>query len=122
MLIGFVVKLLNFQSSLMICVAIEKLESHESINDEFVSFFFNRLFCADKKEQSGKSGNIPAGTTVDAGITHPTEFDFYLCSHQGIQVHTRPPPLFQLAQHRLRGHTRKLSSLRTSPRTKMAPL
>lgn len=45
-----------------------------------------RLFCADKKEQSGKSGNIPAGTTVDVGITHPTEFDFYLCSHQGIQV------------------------------------
>jgi hypothetical protein len=44
------------------------------------------LFCADKKEQSGKSGNIPAGTTVDVGITHPTEFDFYLCSHQGIQV------------------------------------
>lgn len=45
-----------------------------------------RLFCAEKKEQSGKSGNIPAGTTVDVGITHPTEFDFYLCSHQGIQV------------------------------------
>ena len=44
-----------------------------------------RLFCADKKEQSGRSGNIPAGTTVDIGITHPTEFDFYLCSHQGIQ-------------------------------------
>ena len=42
-----------------------------------------RLFCSDKKEQSGKSGNIPAGTTVDIGITHPTEFDFYLCSHQG---------------------------------------
>ena len=37
-------------------------------------FLFNlfRLFCADKKEQSGKSGNIPAGTTVDIGITHPT--------------------------------------------------
>jgi hypothetical protein len=48
--------------------------------------FICRLFCADKKEQSGKSGNIPAGTTVDVGITHPTEFDFYLCSHQGIQV------------------------------------
>ena len=45
-----------------------------------------RLFCSDKKEQSGKSGNIPAGTTVDSHITHPTEFDFYLCSHQGIQV------------------------------------
>lgn len=49
-----------------------------------------RLFCADKKEQSGKSGNIPAGTTVDSHITHPTEFDFYLCSHQGIQGTSRP--------------------------------
>jgi len=38
--------------------------------------------------QQGKSGNIPAGTTVDVGITHPTEFDFYLCSHAGIQVYT----------------------------------
>jgi len=45
-----------------------------------------RLFCADKRDQIGKSGNIPAGTAVDAGITHPTEFDFYLCSHAGIQV------------------------------------
>jgi len=44
------------------------------------------LFCANKNEQCGRSGNIPAGTTVDVGITHPTEFDFYLCSHQGIQV------------------------------------
>ncbi|GAB6018873.1 argonaute 1 [Chamberlinius hualienensis] len=49
-----------------------------------------RLFCADKKEQIGKSGNIPAGTTVDVGITHPTEFDFYLCSHAGIQGTSRP--------------------------------
>lgn len=48
-----------------------------------------RLFCADKREQSGKSGNIPAGTTVDVCITHPTEFDFYLCSHQGIQVSSK---------------------------------
>jgi hypothetical protein len=45
-----------------------------------------RLFCADRKDQIGRSGNIPAGTTVDDGITHPTEFDFYLCSHAGIQV------------------------------------
>ena len=30
------------------------------------------------------------GTTVDIGITHPTEFDFYLCSHQGIQGTSRP--------------------------------
>lgn len=45
-----------------------------------------RLFCADRRDQTGRSGNIPAGTTVDQGITHPTEFDFYLCSHAGIQV------------------------------------
>lgn len=49
-----------------------------------------RLFCSDKREQIGKSGNIPAGTTVDVGITHPTEFDFYLCSHAGIQGTSRP--------------------------------
>ena len=49
-----------------------------------------RLFCADRKDQTGKSGNIPAGTTVDIGITHPIEFDFYLCSHAGIQGTSRP--------------------------------
>jgi hypothetical protein len=27
-----------------------------------------------------------AGTVVDQKICHPTEFDFYLCSHAGIQV------------------------------------
>ncbi|NXD12706.1 AGO2 protein, partial [Nothocercus nigrocapillus] len=37
-----------------------------------------RLFCTDKNERVGKSGNIPAGTTVDTKITHPSEFDFYL--------------------------------------------
>lgn len=41
--------------------------------------------------QVGKSGNIPAGTTVDTKITHPTEFDFYLCSHAGIQVRSEAP-------------------------------
>ena len=36
--------------------------------------------------QVGRSGNISAGTTVDMGITHSNEFDFYLCSHAGVQV------------------------------------
>uniref|UniRef100_A0A1I8HD05 Protein argonaute-2 n=1 Tax=Macrostomum lignano TaxID=282301 RepID=A0A1I8HD05_9PLAT len=49
-----------------------------------------RLFCADTKDKIGRSGNIPAGTTVDQTITHPTEFDFYLCSHAGIQGTSRP--------------------------------
>uniref|UniRef100_A0A8C6PPB5 Argonaute RISC catalytic component 2 n=1 Tax=Nothobranchius furzeri TaxID=105023 RepID=A0A8C6PPB5_NOTFU len=49
-----------------------------------------RLFCVDRNERVGKSGNIPAGTTVDTKITHPSEFDFYLCSHAGIQGTSRP--------------------------------
>uniref|UniRef100_A0A2K5RWS5 Argonaute RISC catalytic component 3 n=1 Tax=Cebus imitator TaxID=2715852 RepID=A0A2K5RWS5_CEBIM len=49
-----------------------------------------RLFCADRTERVGRSGNIPAGTTVDTDITHPYEFDFYLCSHAGIQGTSRP--------------------------------
>nr|XP_023991332.1 protein argonaute-2 isoform X2 [Salvelinus alpinus] len=49
-----------------------------------------RLFCMDRNERVGKSGNIPAGTTVDTKITHPSEFDFYLCSHAGIQGTSRP--------------------------------
>ncbi|KAG7100186.1 hypothetical protein E1B28_001963 [Marasmius oreades] len=31
-----------------------------------------------------KSGNCLSGTVVDTGITHPTEFDFYLQSHGGL--------------------------------------
>lgn len=29
------------------------------------------------------------GTVVDSKICHPSEFDFYLCSHAGIQVPCR---------------------------------
>ncbi|XP_026666285.1 protein argonaute 1A-like isoform X2 [Phoenix dactylifera] len=37
-----------------------------------------------------RSGNIMPGTVVDSKICHPTEFDFYLCSHAGIQGTSRP--------------------------------
>lgn len=30
--------------------------------------------------------SLIVGTVVDSKICHPTEFDFYLCSHAGIQV------------------------------------
>lgn len=30
-----------------------------------------------------ESGNVPPGTVVDTTIIHPSEFDFYLCSHFG---------------------------------------
>jgi eukaryotic translation initiation factor 2C len=34
--------------------------------------------------------NIPPGTVVDNTIVHPNEFDFFLCSHQGIQGTSKP--------------------------------
>ena len=49
-------------------------------------FLFLPLPLLPPNDQVGKSGNIPAGTTVYLSITHPTEFDFYLCSHAEIQV------------------------------------
>ena len=46
--------------------------------------------------QCGRSKNIPPGTVVDTVITHPREFDFFLCSHAGIQVIklSHPPPQY----------------------------
>ncbi|KAG2728156.1 hypothetical protein I3843_01G187300 [Carya illinoinensis] len=46
-----------------------------------------RLFANNHRDRSSmdKSGNILPGTVVDSKICHPTEFDFYLCSHAGIQ-------------------------------------
>ncbi|GKV05310.1 hypothetical protein SLEP1_g17339 [Rubroshorea leprosula] len=46
-----------------------------------------RLFANnhDDRNSVDKSGNILPGTVVDSKICHPTEFDFYLCSHAGIQ-------------------------------------
>ncbi|RZC72243.1 hypothetical protein C5167_035423 [Papaver somniferum] len=34
--------------------------------------------------------NIPPGTVVDSVVTHPKEFDFYLCSHWGTKGTSRP--------------------------------
>ncbi|KAK6913992.1 Piwi domain [Dillenia turbinata] len=47
-----------------------------------------RLFANNHRDRSStdKSGNILPGTVVDSKICHPTEFDFYLCSHAGIQL------------------------------------
>ncbi|KAB2009410.1 hypothetical protein ES319_D10G164800v1 [Gossypium barbadense] len=51
-----------------------------------------RLFANSHRDRSStdKSGNILPGTVVDSKICHPTEFDFYLCSHAGIQGTSRP--------------------------------
>nr|BAO49750.1 argonaute protein [Lilium longiflorum] len=51
-----------------------------------------RLFPSNHGDRGStdKSGNILPGTVVDTMICHPTEFDFYLCSHAGIQGTSRP--------------------------------
>ncbi|KAG2718642.1 hypothetical protein I3843_03G220900 [Carya illinoinensis] len=51
-----------------------------------------RLLATNHNDRSStdKSGNILPGTVVDSKICHPTEFDFYLCSHAGIQGTSRP--------------------------------
>ncbi|KAL1191041.1 Protein argonaute 5 [Cardamine amara subsp. amara] len=51
-----------------------------------------RLFPAQhgNNKMTDRSGNILPGTVVDTKICHPTEFDFYLNSHAGIQGTSRP--------------------------------
>ncbi|AQK66579.1 hypothetical protein ZEAMMB73_Zm00001d014580 [Zea mays] len=46
------------------------------------------LFCPEdhrSHRQPDRRGNILQVTVVDTKICHPSEFDFYLCSHSGIQ-------------------------------------
>ncbi|CAH1737621.1 unnamed protein product [Aphis gossypii] len=45
-----------------------------------------RMFPKCSIDMDGKFGNVPSGTIIDTQITHPTELDFYLCSHASIQV------------------------------------
>ncbi|KAI9085445.1 hypothetical protein K1719_032606 [Acacia pycnantha] len=55
-----------------------------------------RLFPFETDDQSSTKNhnhcyeNIPPGTVVDSVITHPKEFDFYLCSHWGMKGTSRP--------------------------------
>ncbi|KAI8591303.1 Piwi domain-containing protein [Geranomyces variabilis] len=43
-----------------------------------------------RKEDSDRSGNVLPGTVVSTGVTHPSQFDFYLCSHPGLQGTSKP--------------------------------
>ncbi|CAI2354566.1 unnamed protein product [Caenorhabditis sp. 36 PRJEB53466] len=49
-----------------------------------------RIFCKFPVDMVGKAKNVPPGTTVDTGIVSPEGFDFYLCSHYGVQGTSRP--------------------------------
>ncbi|OQS04315.1 Argonaute1 (AGO1) [Thraustotheca clavata] len=48
-----------------------------------------RIFPTQQAD-ADRSGNSKAGTVVDTGCCHPTEYDFYLMSHSGIQGCSRP--------------------------------
>lgn len=41
-------------------------------------------------EAGDKNGNPLPGTLVETGVTHPREFDFYLCAHSAIKGTARP--------------------------------
>lgn len=49
-----------------------------------------RFMPANEREGVGRCKNIPPGTTVDTVVTHPVDFDFFLCSHAGIQGTSKP--------------------------------
>ncbi|XP_071942451.1 protein argonaute-2-like isoform X2 [Antedon mediterranea] len=55
-----------------------------------------RLFCVDRRDENGRGRNVPAGTIVDRDITHPVNWDFFLCSHAGIQGTSRPAHYYVL--------------------------
>lgn len=46
--------------------------------------------CPVDGRDADRSGNCPAGTTIDAGLGHPTEFDYYQQSHGGLLGTSRP--------------------------------
>lgn len=50
----------------------------------------------DLRDGCGKAGNVPPGTVVDTTVTHPVDFDFFLCSHFGIQGTSRPAHYYVL--------------------------
>ena len=45
-----------------------------------------RFFVENRNDGVGKTKNVPAGTVVDTEITTYSEIDFFLASHEGIQV------------------------------------
>ncbi|KAI1299311.1 Protein argonaute-2 [Halotydeus destructor] len=50
----------------------------------------HRLHTQFPEDGVGRMKNVPAGTVVDTTITHPRDFDGFLCSHEGIQGTSKP--------------------------------
>ncbi|XP_063946500.1 protein argonaute 10-like isoform X3 [Daucus carota subsp. sativus] len=65
------------------------LKEMDAIRTVDVFYFLSARRCNqiiyNGRKSTDRSGNISPGTVVNMTICHPTEFDFYLCSHAGIQ-------------------------------------
>lgn len=46
--------------------------------------------------EGDKNGNVLAGTVIDQEITHPYEFNFYMCSHGSLLGTSRPAHYYVL--------------------------
>lgn len=55
-----------------------------------------RFMPKHQQDGVGRFNNVPPGTTVDRVVTHPKDFDFFLCSHAGIQGTSRPTHYYVL--------------------------
>lgn len=55
-----------------------------------------RFMPQNSRDGCGNAGNVPPGTVVDTTVTHPVDFDFFLCSHFGIQGTSRPAHYYVL--------------------------
>ena len=81
----------------MLCCAVS-LQAFATLSDTYqppITFVVvqkrhnTRLFPATERD-GDRSGNCVPGTVVDTGICHPTQFDFFLNSHAGLQGHNKP--------------------------------
>lgn len=49
-----------------------------------------RFFPQNPSQGVGRNQNVPPGTCVDREVTHPVFFDYFICSHEGIQGTSKP--------------------------------
>ncbi|CAG2107473.1 unnamed protein product, partial [Medioppia subpectinata] len=55
-----------------------------------------RFFPQNPAEGVGRAKNVPPGLVVDTDVVSKTHFDYFLCSHEGIQGTSRPTHYFIL--------------------------
>ncbi|KAH9361600.1 hypothetical protein HPB48_001477 [Haemaphysalis longicornis] len=58
-----------------------------------------RFMPRDRRDSSGKSGDIPPGAVIDTVFPHPVDFDFFLCFHFGIRGTSRPAHYWLRSRH-----------------------